>query len=110
MWADSLSGELDHSYPLPSDTMGSSLLVTQEKLNLPIKWQFVCCRRFPNSSWRCPMVVHGETDPHLSLPSTRHFPLYDKLPLLPSFITEANPSAPEFYSQHSAPSCLRVFV
>lgn len=23
------------------------------------------------------MIVHGETDPHLSLPSTRHFPLYD---------------------------------
>lgn len=46
------------------------------------------------------MVVHGETDPHLSLPSTRHFPLYAPS----SFIHHRSQSyyLLRFYSQHSS--------
>lgn len=76
--------ELDHPSPLPSDTMVSSLVATQEKVEDR-------CLSSNNLSvvTASPVRLGGVLwlsvgRPSLSLPSTRHLPLYDKLPLLPS--------------------------
>lgn len=80
--------ELDRPSPLPSDTMVSSLVATQEKVedrclssnNLSV---------VTASPVRLGGVLWLSTGrPSLSLPSTQHLPLYDKLPFLCSFITK----------------------